>query len=103
MATKKKTKQLKITPPFGYGEVVLQQKTHRVLLPAPGSTPDFCRAINALSLSFSEFNLAARDYPIVSASADAGETYAHIHSLENFATLYERAVARARGQTAGTR
>jgi hypothetical protein len=49
-----------------------------VLLTAPGATPDFCRSINALALSFSEFNFAARDYPIVFASADAGETYAPV-------------------------
>jgi hypothetical protein len=49
-----------------------------VLLPAPGAIPDFCRSINALALSFTEFNIAARDYPIVFASADAGKTYAPV-------------------------
>lgn len=77
MATKKKP-SLKITPPFGYGEVVPLQKTDRVLLPAPRSTPDFCRSINALALSFTEFNTAARDYPIVFTSADGGKTYAPV-------------------------
>ena len=75
MATRKKTAP-RITPPFGYGAVAPLQKTDKVLLPAPGATPEFCRSTNALALSFSEFNAAARDYPIVFTSADAGKTYA---------------------------
>jgi hypothetical protein len=77
MATKKKP-PLAITPPFGYGEVAPLQKTDKVRLPAPGATPDFCRSVNALALSFTEFNIAARDYPIVFASADAGKSYAPV-------------------------
>ncbi len=77
MATRKPAAP-KFRPPFGYGEVVPLQKTHRVLLPAPGTTPDFCGSINAMALSFTEFNIAARDYPIVFASADTGKTYAPV-------------------------
>jgi hypothetical protein len=77
MATSKKP-ALQITPPFGYGTIKPLQKTDSVLLPAPGTTPKFCRSINALALSFSEFNIAARDYPIVFASADGGNTYSPI-------------------------
>jgi len=66
------------TPPFGYGEVVPLQRTDRVILPVPGGTPDFCRSINALALSITEFNSAARDYPIVFASADGGKTCAPV-------------------------
>lgn len=66
------------TPPFGYGAVEPLQKTHRVRLPAAGTVPEFCRSVNALPLSVSEFSTAARDYPIVFASADAGRTYAPI-------------------------
>jgi hypothetical protein len=68
----------KFTPPFGYGEVEPLQKTHRVRLPAAGATPKFCRSVNALPLSVSEFSTAARDYPIVFASATAGGPYAPI-------------------------
>jgi len=68
---------VKITPPFGYGEVVPLQKTDRVLLPA-GGTPSFCRRLNALALSYSEFAAAARDYPIVFASADNGASFAPV-------------------------
>ena len=77
MATKKKP-ALKITPPFGYGDITPLKKTDSVLLVAPGDIPDFCRSINALALSYTEFNIAARDYPIVFASADAGRTYAPV-------------------------
>jgi hypothetical protein len=69
---------LKITPPFGYGDIVPLQKTDSVLLPAPGTTPAFCRSINALALSFTEFSVAARDYPIVFASADEGASYSPV-------------------------
>jgi SapC len=78
MATKKNQPALQITPPFGYGEIAPLQKTDRVLLPAAGATPNFCRAINALALSYSEFNAAAHDYPIVFATADKGESYSPV-------------------------
>lgn len=77
MATRKQTGP-EITPPFGYGNVVPLQKTHRVRLSAAGATPDFCRSVNALALSVTEFSTAARDYPIVFARANAGETYAPV-------------------------
>lgn len=66
-----------ITPPFGYDEIVPLQKQHRVLMPQ-GTTPAFCRKLNALAVSASEFTVAGRDYPIVFASADAGKTYAPV-------------------------
>ena len=77
MATRKQP-ALKITPPFGYGDIVPLKQTDSVLLPASGAIPGFCRSINALALSYTEFNIAARDYPIVFASADAGKTYAPV-------------------------
>lgn len=66
-----------ITPPFGYDEIVPLQKQHRVLMPQ-GTTPAFCRQLNALAVSASEFAAAGRDYPIVFASIDAGKTYAPV-------------------------
>lgn len=65
---------LQITPPYGYDEIVPLQKSHRVLL-RPGTTPGFCHRINALAVSFSEFVVASRDYPIVFASGDNGSTF----------------------------
>ena len=63
--------------PFGYDEIVALDKTHRVLMPS-GTTPSFCRSINALAVSVGEFVAAARDYPIVFASADAGKSFAPV-------------------------
>jgi hypothetical protein len=68
---------MRITAPYGYDEIVPLQKTQRVLLPA-GTTPAFCRSLNALAVSWSEFAAAARDYPIVFASLDEGGSYAPV-------------------------
>ncbi len=68
---------MRLTPPFGYGEIVPLQRAHRVLLPF-GSTPQFCRTINALAVSYGEMTAAGRDYPVVFASADGGTTYAPV-------------------------
>ena len=62
---------MKITVPWGYDEIVPLQKQHKVLLRGSG-TPAFCRATNALALSFAEFVVAARDYPIVFAATRDG-------------------------------
>jgi hypothetical protein len=58
-----------ITPPFGYSELQPLGKTDRVLL-THGSTPQFCRNVNALAVSRAEFTAASRDYPIVFSSRD---------------------------------
>lgn len=68
---------MKITAPYGYDEIVPLQKTHHVLMPT-GAAPAFCRALNALAISLAEFTTAARDYPIVFASMDSGETFAPV-------------------------
>jgi hypothetical protein len=70
-------REMQLTPPFGYGEIVPLQRSHRVLLPF-GATPHFCRGINALAVSHAEMVAAARDYPVVFASADEGRTYAPV-------------------------
>jgi hypothetical protein len=71
---------MKITAPWGYDAIVPLRKEHRVLLPA-GTTPAFCRSLNALAVSFSELGVAARDYPIVFASQDKGKTFAPVAVL----------------------
>ena len=68
---------MSISAPFGYDEIVPLEKSHRVLMPS-GTTPSFCRTINALAVSVGEFVAAARDYPIVFASADAGQSFAPV-------------------------
>jgi len=62
---------MKIIVPWGYDDFVPLQKQDKVLL-SGGGTPPFCRATNALALSFAEFVVAARDCPIVFARAGGG-------------------------------
>jgi hypothetical protein len=68
---------MRLSAPFGYDEIVPLEKSHRVLMPS-GTTPSFCRTINALAVSVGEFVAAARDYPIVFATADAGKSFAPV-------------------------
>jgi hypothetical protein len=68
---------MKVTAPFGYDEIVPLQKSHKVLMPS-GTTPAFCRGLNALAISHAEFAVAARDYPIVFASLDRGKSFAPV-------------------------
>lgn len=68
---------MKITAPFGYDDIVPLEKQHRVLMPS-GTTPSFCRRLNALALSFTEFTVASRDYPIVFTTLDGGKTFAPV-------------------------
>jgi hypothetical protein len=72
---------MQIAPPFGYKEVVPFLKTQKVRLPAPGEIPTFVRASNAVPISYTEFQLVAREYPIVFASGDEGRTYAAVAVL----------------------
>jgi hypothetical protein len=73
-------RRVKITAPYGYDEIVPLQKAHRVLK-AAGTTPAFCRNLNAIALSLAEFTIAARDYPIVFASLDGAKTFAPVALL----------------------
>ena len=70
-------RNLTLTPPFGYGEIVPLQRGHRVLLPH-GATPHFARTINALAVSHGEMTAAARHYAVVFASGDGGNSYAPV-------------------------
>lgn len=67
---------MQISPPFGYKEIVALQKNNKVRLPAPGAAPEFCRRLNAIPITYTEFSVACRDYPLVFASGDQGQTYA---------------------------
>lgn len=72
---------MQINPPFGYGEIVPLQKDRRIRLPAPGEVPEFCRKTNAVPISFSEFAVAYRDYPLAFISTDAGQTFSPVAVL----------------------
>jgi SapC len=72
---------VQIAPPFGYQEVVPFLKTQRVRLLAPGEVPEFAQRGNALPISHTEFQPAARDYPIVFTSGDTGKSFAPVAVL----------------------
>ena len=72
---------MQINPPFGYKEIVPLYKNNKVTLPAPGAVPDFCAQLNAIPISYTEFTVACRDYPLVFTSGDEGKTYAPVAVL----------------------
>ncbi len=61
---------MQINPPFGYSEIVPLHKNQKVRLPAPGVLPEFCRKVNAVPISYSEFAVACRDYPLAFITTD---------------------------------
>lgn len=65
-----------ITPPYGFQEVIALTKTHRVLLPKGPTVPVVFRTMNPVPVSYTEFAVAARDYPLVFISSDEGKSYA---------------------------
>ena len=69
---------MQIAPPFGYREIVPLLKTHKVRLPGSGEIPEFARRSNAMPVSHTEFQLAAREYPIVFTTGDGGKSFATV-------------------------
>ena len=72
---------MQINPPFGYKEIVPLYKNNKVKLPAPGAVPEFCSGLNAIPVSYTEFTVACRDYPLVFTTGDEGKTYAPVAVL----------------------
>ena len=72
---------MQINPPFGYREIVPLPKDRNVRLPAPGEIPEFSRKANAVPLSYSEFGVASRDYPLAFVSTDAGKAFSPVAVL----------------------
>jgi hypothetical protein len=64
-----------IKPPYGYQNIQPLVKTQKVRLQAGRSVPPALRALAALPLSFSEFALAQRDYPVTFISGDQGRSF----------------------------
>jgi hypothetical protein len=71
---------MQLRVPYGYDDVVPLKKHYKVLMPA-GTTPIFCRTMNAIAVGFSEFAAAAHDYPVVFAGADGGASFAPVAVL----------------------
>jgi hypothetical protein len=66
---------MQITPPYGFQEIVVLAKTHRVLLPQERTLPSVFLRMNPMPVSFTEFAVAGRDYPLVFVSTDEGKTF----------------------------
>ncbi|NBR27080.1 MAG: hypothetical protein EBT83_01530 [Betaproteobacteria bacterium] len=75
MASTPETTTPQITPPYGFQEVVALTKTHRVLLPKGTALPMTFRNMNPIPVSYTEFPIASRDYPLVFISGDQGKTF----------------------------
>ena len=75
MASTPETTTPQIKPPYGFQEVVALTKTHRVLLPKGTALPMTFRNMNPIPVSYTEFPIAARDYPLVFISGDQGKTF----------------------------
>jgi hypothetical protein len=72
---------MQINPPFGYKEIVPLYKNYKVRLPQPGVVPEFCKGLNAIPISYTEFSVACRDYPLVFTSGDEGKSFAPVAVL----------------------
>ena len=66
---------MQINPPYGFQEIVALNKTHRVLLPNGPTLPIAFRTMNPMPVSYTEFPIASRDYPLVFISSDQGRTF----------------------------
>ena len=66
---------MQINPPYGFQEIVALTKTHRVLLPMGPTLPVVFRTMNPIPVSYTEFAIASRDYPLVFISSDEGKTF----------------------------
>jgi len=69
---------MQIAPPFGYREIAPFLKTQKVRLLAPGEVPEFARRGNAIPISHTNSQFAAREYPIVFTSGDEGKSFAPV-------------------------
>ena len=66
---------MKINPPFGYKEIVPLNRAHKVRLLKPGEIPEFALGLNSIPISYSEYALVQRDYPIIFLAAEPKGTY----------------------------
>ena len=63
---------MNIKPPFGYKEIVPLSRTQKVRLLKAGELPEFARGLNSIPISYSEFALIEREYPIVFIAGEGG-------------------------------
>ena len=70
-----------IKPPFGYKDIVPLNRTQKVRLLRPGEIPAFASGLNAIPISYSEFALVAREYPIVFTAVAGTQVFAPVAVL----------------------
>jgi hypothetical protein len=77
-----------IKPPYGYQEIVPLTKRHRVLLPEMRKLPLVFRSLTALPLSYTEFAVACRDYPIAFIGGNGVFVAMAVLGMENQQNLF---------------
>jgi len=77
-----------IKPPYGYQEIVPLTKHHRVLLPEVRKLPLVFRNLTTLPLSYTEFAVACRDYPIAFIGGDGNFIAMAVLGMENQQNLF---------------
>ena len=77
-----------IKPPYGYQEIIPLTRHHRVLLPEARKLPVVFRSLTALPISYSEFSVACRDYPIAFIGNDGQFLAMAVLGMENQQNLF---------------
>jgi hypothetical protein len=72
---------MQISPPFGFREIVPLNREKKVRLLRPGEVPAFAIAANAIPISYTEFAMVAREYPIVFTRAAGSQAYGPVAVL----------------------
>ena len=72
---------MQISPPFGYTEIIPLNRIQKVRLLRPGEMPGFARGLNSIPISYTEFALVAREYPIVFTSVAGSQVFAPVAVL----------------------
>ena len=70
-----------IKPPFGYQDIVPLNKNQKVRLLKQGEIPEFARSLNSIPISYTEFALVAREYPIVFTGVSGSQVFAPVAVL----------------------
>jgi hypothetical protein len=72
---------MEIKPPFGYKDIVPLNRDKKVRLLRPGEVPEFARTLNSIPISYSEFALVAREYPIIFTAVAGTQNFAPVAVL----------------------
>jgi SapC len=88
-----------IQPPFGYKDIAPLNRAQKVRLLRPGELPEFARKLNAIPISYTEFALVSREYPIVFTAVGKTPVYVPVAALGMTAgeNLYDQGGAWADG------